>query len=508
MFNIFSEKLTSKKGKTPLLNRRLLVLFGAAACLSIFSSARAEAVNYFVSPSGNNTSGTTLKTAWSELDQINWSVIKPGDRIFLDGGTSGITYRTTLTIPASATYVNFDTVEADQPGHSGPVTFDGTNSQTGVGIQFLGTATGVGLSGSTITNWYMSNFQTAAIEAPTTCVAQIGMTTFQNNHVGVLFTGSPALNAGFSNEFQIVFSTFSDNDMSIDGVGAPCLWADWFTNSTYPDPNQPKSGATLSSGNVYRCIFGPGLYDGLISASTGQSGYISVDNSLFIDATHANINVPQAAQNQIGLFACTSFMTPLNPAALTHYCLFDASPSAVIQASDSVFYGGAVSTPGVWTSGTTTNLQYALTGNTLCFNNQSTNPNFVTNVGALPNDVSIATLTNTDYSISSQYSGNYGSSVTSVASLNLHYNPNNLGSSGPTKTHTPTPEPVGKIGKITKAGLTGHDYAKPNLSSHVSHAYPRIIKSYPVKSHAVFHQKVSKPASKHAKSVLRDGHPT
>ena len=53
---------------------------------------------YYVSKNGNNADGKSWTTAWNELNQINWSVIQPGDTILLDGGTNGMTYTTTLSI--------------------------------------------------------------------------------------------------------------------------------------------------------------------------------------------------------------------------------------------------------------------------------------------------------------------------------------------------------------------------------------------------------------------------
>lgn len=53
---------------------------------------------FYVSKSGNNTVGTSWQTAWNELDQIDWSQIKPGNTILIDGGESGVIYNTTLNI--------------------------------------------------------------------------------------------------------------------------------------------------------------------------------------------------------------------------------------------------------------------------------------------------------------------------------------------------------------------------------------------------------------------------
>lgn len=53
---------------------------------------------YYVSKMGNNGDGKSWATAWNELDQIDWSVIQPGYTIVIDGGSSEMVYRSTLSI--------------------------------------------------------------------------------------------------------------------------------------------------------------------------------------------------------------------------------------------------------------------------------------------------------------------------------------------------------------------------------------------------------------------------
>jgi hypothetical protein len=43
---------------------------------------------YYVSPSGNGKGGLSWATAWRDTSAIDWSMIRPGARIVLDGGTS------------------------------------------------------------------------------------------------------------------------------------------------------------------------------------------------------------------------------------------------------------------------------------------------------------------------------------------------------------------------------------------------------------------------------------
>lgn len=66
--------------------------------------SQATGASFYVSINGDNTAGTSWGTAWNELDQIDWTLILPGDRIFIDGGedvTSPMIYRTAMKPAAS-----------------------------------------------------------------------------------------------------------------------------------------------------------------------------------------------------------------------------------------------------------------------------------------------------------------------------------------------------------------------------------------------------------------------
>jgi hypothetical protein len=56
---------------------------------------------YYVSKTGNNLDGKSWTNAWNELDQIDWSVIHPGDTIQIDGGTTEMIYTSTLEVKKS-----------------------------------------------------------------------------------------------------------------------------------------------------------------------------------------------------------------------------------------------------------------------------------------------------------------------------------------------------------------------------------------------------------------------
>jgi hypothetical protein len=66
----------------------VLLLIAAACAPGGGAGSPVHSVAYYVSPSGNGTTGLSWATAWRDTSLINWSVIRPGAQIFLDGGSS------------------------------------------------------------------------------------------------------------------------------------------------------------------------------------------------------------------------------------------------------------------------------------------------------------------------------------------------------------------------------------------------------------------------------------
>lgn len=84
---------------------------------------------FFVSKLGNNTDGRSWQTAWNELNQVNWSLIQPGDTLLIDGGSDNMIYNTTLAPTASGTAEQPISIRlAEEPGRNGQVTIFGGRS--------------------------------------------------------------------------------------------------------------------------------------------------------------------------------------------------------------------------------------------------------------------------------------------------------------------------------------------------------------------------------------------
>ncbi len=114
-----------------------MIAAGAALMIvgSILAGAPAEpadpgAVHYVV-PSGSGAregrgDGRSWETAWRGLDGVDWTRVRPGDTVILDGGAERAVYESTLAPAASGGPGRPITVRrADSPGHSGQVVIDG-----------------------------------------------------------------------------------------------------------------------------------------------------------------------------------------------------------------------------------------------------------------------------------------------------------------------------------------------------------------------------------------------
>jgi hypothetical protein len=79
-----------------------------------------------VASSGN---GTTWGSAWKSFSDISWSSLKPGDTLYISGGSTSQTYDETLTVGASGSAGLPITITAGtDPGHNGTVIIDGQNT--------------------------------------------------------------------------------------------------------------------------------------------------------------------------------------------------------------------------------------------------------------------------------------------------------------------------------------------------------------------------------------------
>ncbi len=72
---------------------------------------------------GGTNDGTSWSDAWRDFSSINWFAIKPGDTIYISGGSSGQTYNESLYIPLGGVEGNPVTLKVgNDGGHNGKIT--------------------------------------------------------------------------------------------------------------------------------------------------------------------------------------------------------------------------------------------------------------------------------------------------------------------------------------------------------------------------------------------------
>ena len=204
----------------------------------------------------------------------------------------------------------------------------------------------------------------------------------------------------------------------------------WIYASSYPAAGKPPTvGVRIinnsSLSDVGSCVFGPGLSYNLIGST---STTLNVSQCLFIDAATANViigaDATPASPGQYNFNACTSFLTKKNGNEQAHYNFWDQryhpSTGSSINVTNSVVYGGIVGIPVADGKMGANNFQYGVTGNTSTLAAQQVDPQCKTNVAAIPDNASVLSLENTDFSLSATSpatKASSGSLLTSVALL-------------------------------------------------------------------------------------------
>ena len=90
-----------------------------------------EQTIFYVSRLGNNSDGRSWASAWNELDQIDWRMIRPGARILLDGGEVEMRYASTLAVNVSGSATRPIRIElSTEEGRDGGVVIDGGRGAT------------------------------------------------------------------------------------------------------------------------------------------------------------------------------------------------------------------------------------------------------------------------------------------------------------------------------------------------------------------------------------------
>jgi hypothetical protein len=497
-----------------LMGMVLLIFFAPDVSHSTsFSNVEAAGgATYFVSKNGNNSSGLSWATAWNELDQINWSKIQPGDTIFIDGGASGMTYNTLLTVGQSGTAAAPITIaRSSAAGHNGAVSFFGGRSiplpycgqpsynnqtqgvlDTGIdlgdnayvtidggswhgisvfGYDGSGVTFGADSHNDTMRNLYVYDDGSPSQESNGTWIPEGPhlIDLHGSNHIFQYMDlddgGEDAFQPTNINDITIQFSWLHDSRSNPNDPGSS------FNQCDHNDGMQLWTGDTVSNLTFDQDVLGPTKENGLILGNGLITvNNVTVTNTLIIDADANNIWGDTA-----------------NGWKLDHITSFAQNQNVILEGSDnsitnSLFYGGLMSEHGSLVSDSN-NCQWQTTGDTL--NGHTANPQFASNLAAFPQGISTdlrqsptaATLQSLSFApAASSACAGTGASITSVNSfLQIVGAPELPPPSGaiPTPKPKPTPKPLPTQNPVSVA-TTGPVtiVAAPRVAHTVSSQHP------------------------------------
>ncbi|MFA6208753.1 MAG: hypothetical protein WCT03_15290 [Candidatus Obscuribacterales bacterium] len=376
----------------PKFATRMLLGLSVALTAHLSTIQDVAARNYFVSPAGSGTTGQNWAKAWKDPSQIDWTKIVSGDHIVIDGGTSGITYKTSLTVPASNIVIR----QSNAAGHSGQVVFNGAmpGYPLATGIKFVGSnihlvavrRSGIkiesfGAEGVNIqtNNNSLRNVEISKVSGfPPYLGGRIAGATFGgvNNHFincdfrdcGVSALDRPV--AGVANSTVFNNCTFGAN-----GYG-------FFMNCGTGILGSKTVGGPASTIFAHKCVFGPYVDYGVDIAN----GNVRLTDSLFLFARLANIKVAPAAGSTASATVanCTVYQNKLVldpfrplPYGLPQHAV-SVNASGKLKVTNSIIFGGFVDIPASQKVNAGGNVQYSVSGNTVALAPTLADPLFVT----------------------------------------------------------------------------------------------------------------------------------
>ncbi|MBS2009174.1 MAG: hypothetical protein JST01_19125 [Cyanobacteria bacterium SZAS TMP-1] len=391
---------------------RGLLSLASALAVTLVCQAQVSARNLFVSPSGDGSAGDSWAHAWKDPSQIDWTQVVAGDQLLVDGGTSGITYTTSFSIPVSGIVIR----QATGAKHNGQVVFTGGSTQPlkSTGVRFVGsnihlvgnTRSGIKITGYgaecvniQTDNNSLRNVELGAVTGfPPYGGGKVAELTFggHNNHfMGCDFRDffmcaleKPV--AGVENSAVFRNCTLGSNSYGFFGANAGGLVGSKTT---------PSIATTIYADN---CVFGPYVDYGV----DFSSGRLQLSNCLFLGARVANLNVsPPAGANTVATVSqCTFYEKKLTfmplPYGIPEYTI-QTNGTGKVKVSNSIVYGGNVNVPATQNISAGGNVQFAVTGNTTTLAPTLVDPQFVDNATLSAPSTPVAfiprTLTSLDF---------------------------------------------------------------------------------------------------------------
>lgn len=353
---------------------------------------------WYISSSGNNIDGRSWTTAWNELDQIDWSVVGPGDTILLDGGKTvcaypkkvtgssntpesasggscGMVYESTLTIGKSGQPGNPITIRlAGESGRSGTaIIFGGRSSplpycgQTGyvwqtsgvrpIGIN-IGSYSNVVVDG---TKWsgilvYGHNLSGIDLDNSSSAITIRNVEVYDNGNVmpsgapdqqGVALAGT-----GITFERVIIHENGQDEIQSGGRVSDFTLRRSWLYNERkapdgsfwnecrHSDGIQIYAGGEQSGITIEDSVIGPGFLQGVILGDSRAVIHdVTIRNTLWYGSGNVNIMADDRYPVKARNWSIDRVTSDRNTGAIWHNTYFRGDPSQ-ITITNSIFFGG------------------------------------------------------------------------------------------------------------------------------------------------------------------------
>lgn len=410
---------------------------------------------YYVSPSGNDTDGTSWTTAWKTFSTIKWSMLRPGATLYLDGGANGVTYTSTLDVGSSGTASAPISIQvSSESAHNGLVRIFGGRStplpycgqkdyhyqtdQVGANGIVFGNASHVVIDGGrwdglavyghngdgvvfrggesydTLRNVEVYDNGTAQQDSAGAWSTDAAGVRPRGRHltfdqVNVHDNGQDAFQSnGPLNDIVIQHSWLHfarENPLQPSGsaFNTPC---------THQDGLQIYGGGHQSGVTVQDSVLGPGLMEGLMLGDTGANiSSVTVSNTLVINGAHNGlIGYAGQTQNNWTIDHVTVFMNNREDAL--------SWVGNLSRVTTSIFYGGGFYLPyGVAVSAG--NCTWHTTGaGSDRIKGQVADPLFKTDVIGLGPRPSLTTQARADFALQDVTPcAGAGSSITSVGML-------------------------------------------------------------------------------------------
>lgn len=358
---------------------RMMCLAAITAGLSTVAAApAAQATTYYVSsitPAAARD-GRSWARPWADMNQINWSLIRPGDVIEIDAGNTAnaaVVYRAPLIVQKSGTMAQSITIRvSSQAGHNAGIANIKLPKTTVAAID---------LRNSRWTRIEAPNWRKLCVEGSTYGVlnrdplddACYNCTPILRNLEIRGTTCGIRLIKGSINATQLVVHDNGTN-VAFDPVTAGTVERSWIYNRTSTATN----GIVSSGGVVMKnSIIGPGLANGVWR----REGSYWLENCLLLNATQKNL-VSENGSGHMVVADCTSFMTPLNAEGKAHSCLHFAGNTDWLGGC--IFVGGVVQTEAQRI--TNQNYQWKVSGNLLYLSDRLEDP-FYWEQEAIPDNV-------------------------------------------------------------------------------------------------------------------------